>query len=795
VLLALMASYEHLFPGMRCAMLRVTDDGAHLGNPLAPSLPAAYLAAFDGLAIVDGNCACGTAAATRLPAVCRETATDARWAAARNLAARHGVGSCWSFPLVSARGVVLGTFSQTYAEPREPSPEELAMIQRAASIATLAIERDLTIAELRDSEERYRALYNRTPAMQHVIGIDSRIVQVSDFWLETMGYERPDVLGRSIDDFLTRDSRRYRTEVVKPAAVRDGFVKDVEFRMVRRDGSVMDVLLSSTAERDAAGAILRFYAVLRDVTDRKRAEAALVASERRLAGIVDLAMDAIITCDAAQRIVVFNAAAEHVFRCPAESAIGTTIERFLPREARARHAEHLREFGERGEQGRQKVGARRLSALRADGELFPIEASISLLEIGGQPLFTVIVRDVTETVQAEATRVRLEAQLREAQKMEAIGTLAGGIAHDFNNIIGAIVGNVDLALHDLPAGHPAAESLERIARSSRRARDLVEQILMFSRHEEPRRQPLDVGAAVDDALTLLRATLPATVKITTRLPGRPVHVLADSTQLQQVLINLGTNAWQALEGKPGEIEIAVDDTHLDVAAAHDAGVATAGRYAHVAVRDTGIGMTDAMRERIFEPFFTSKPAGKGTGLGLAVVHGIVHAHGGGIVCRSAPGRGATFDVYLPASDSYPAAVPVVPSAPPPKAGRGQKVLYIDDDEALVYLARRLLERSGYRVSAHTDAAHGLAALRHDPASFTLVVTDFSMPGMSGLDVAREVRTIRSDLPVLVTTGYVTDELKQDATDAGVREIVYKPDTAAQLVGAVERLIREIVAPA
>jgi len=794
VLLAMMASYEHLFPGMRCAMLRITNDGAHLGHPLAPSLPADYLAALDGLAIADGNCACGTAAATKVPAVCRDVASDPRWAAARDLAARHDIGSCWSFPLLSSRGVVLGTFSQTYAEPREPGAEELAMIQRGASIATLAIERDLTIAELRRSEERYRAIYNRTPAMQHVIGMDSRIVQVSDYWLETMGYERSDVLGRSIDDFLTRESRRHRSETVKAAAVRDGFVKDVDFQMVRRDGSVMDVLLSSTAERDAAGAIVRFYAVFRDVTDRKRAEAALMESERRLAGIVELAMDAIITCDAAQRIVVFNAAAEHVFRCPAAAAIGTTIERFIPREARARHAEHLRAFGDRGDQGRQKVGARRLSAVRADGELFPIEASISLLEIGGDPLFTVIVRDVTETVQAEATRARLETQLREAQKMEAIGTLAGGIAHDFNNIIGAIVGNVDLALHDLPADHAAAESLESIARSSRRARDLIEQILTFSRHEEPRREPLDVGAAVGDALTLLRATLPASVKITTRLPGQPVHALADSTQLQQVLINLGTNAWQALEGKPGEIEIAVDETTLDAAAAHDAGIALAGRYAHIAVRDTGVGMSDAMRERIFEPFFTTKPAGKGTGLGLAVVHGIVHAHGGGIVCASAPGMGATFDVYLPASDLHPAPGPVVPSALPAKPGRGRKVLYIDDDEALVYLARRLLERSGYRVSAHVDAAQGIAALRDDPASFTLVVTDFSMPGMSGLDVARAVRAIRADLPVLVTTGYVTDELKQDATDAGVREIVYKPDTAAQLVGAVERLIHELETP-
>ena len=789
VLGRLMTSYERLFPGMRCAMLRVTDDGQRLGGGIAPSLPPDYVAAVDGIEIRDGNCACGTSSATKQPVVCRDIATDPRWVGARDLALAAGLRSCWSFPLVSSRGDVLGTFSQYYGEPREPTPEEVAMIQRGASIATLAVERDRTIEALRSGEARFRALYNRTPAMQHVTDSSSAILQVSDYWLEVTGYARDEVLGRSIDEFLTPESRRYRHEVVVPGSRRTGFVKDVEYRIVRKDGTVMDVVSSTTAERDGGGEIVRWYTVFRDITDRKRAEAAVVENQRRLAGIVDSAMDAIITVADDQRILVFNAAAEAMFGCEAGAAIGTSLDRFIPVASRAAHATQIRRFGERGEARRPMAGARRVTDLRADGEEFPIEASISAVTVEGRPLYTVILRDVTERLRAEATRTRLEAQLREAQKMEAIGTLAGGIAHDFNNIIGAIVGNVDLARQDLPAGHPAAQSLEEIAKSSHRARDVIEQILTFSRREEPQRRALDVRQSVEDAFKLLRATLPANVRIATRLPARPACAMGDPTQVHQLLINLGTNAWHALDGKPGDIEIAVDEVELDAAGAREAGARAPGRHVHVSVRDNGVGMDAETQSRIFEPFFTTKPAGKGTGLGLAVVHGIVRGHGGGIVCRSSPGAGSTFHVYLPSSDVPAAAAAAVSSALSP-GGSGQHVIYVDDDEALVFLAQRLLSRAGYRVSGYTDPVDALAAIRAEPSAYRLVVSDYSMPSMSGVDLARAIRATRADLPVVITTGYVTDELRRLADEVGVREIVYKPDSAAQLVGAVERLLRE-----
>ncbi|MFO1281116.1 MAG: PAS domain S-box protein [Burkholderiales bacterium] len=790
VLTRLMASYERLFPGMRCAMLRVLDDGRRLGDGLAPSLPADYVAAVNGIEIRDGNCACGSSAASKTPVVCADLATDPRWEPARALALGAGLRACWSFPLVSSRGEVLGTFSQYYGEPREPSPEEIAMIERGASIATLAIERDRTVEALRTSEARFRALYNRTPAMQHVNDIEGRILQVSDYWLEVMGYSRDEVVERSFDEFLTPASRRYRNETVLPAALVAGRVKDVEYQVVRHDGSLMDVLLSSTAERGTGGELLRWYSVLRDITDRKRAEAALVESQRRLAGIVDSAMDAIITCDENQRILVFNAAAETVFGCDASAAIGTSLERFIPATSRGAHSDSLQRFGERGDARRQMGGARRVSAVRADGEEFPIEASVSAVRVEGRPLYTVILRDITERLRAESTRARLEAQLREAQKMEAIGTLAGGIAHDFNNIIGAIVGNVDLARHDLPPGHPASQSLEEIAKSSHRARDVIEQILTFSRREEPQRRSLDVRQAVEDAFKLLRATLPANVRLSSRVPARPAYALADSTQLHQLLINLGTNAWHALEGKPGDIEIVVDEVVLDAGAAHEAGARSGGPHVHIAVRDNGVGMDEETQARIFEPFFTTKPAGKGTGLGLAVVHGIVRGHGGGIVCRSVRGAGSTFHVYLPAAESPAIESAAAPSAPA-RGGAGQHLVYVDDDEALVFLAQRLFARAGYKISGYTDPAEALAAIRADPAEYRLVVSDYSMPTMTGIDFARAIRTIRSDLPVVITTGYVTDELRRAADDVGVREIVYKPDTAAQLVSAVERLLGEL----
>ena len=392
--------------------------------------------------------------------------------------------------------------------------------------------------------------------------------------------------------------------------------------------------------------------------------------------------------------------------------------------------------------------------------------------------------DITERMQAQAGLERLEAQLRESQKMEALGTLAGGIAHDFNNALAAIAGNAELARQDVGPGHIALESLAEIDKAARRAKDLVQQILAFGRRQPLERKPTTLSLVVLESARLVRATLPVGVTLHVECNADTPSVLADASQIRQILLNLCGNAIQAAQdqGRPGVVEV-----HLQAHAQDEArGVLQPGRYACLTVRDNGAGMDEATRSRIFEPFFTTKPVGKGTGLGLSVVHGIVKAHEASIEVASAPGKGSEFRIYFPDVDAPMAAVAAPGADTAPVSGHGKHVLYIDDREAIVFLMQRLLERQGYRVSGFTDPQEALAAARANPAQFDLAVTDHNMPGMSGLEVALALREIRADLPVVLASGYITEELRARAPAAGIRELIYKPNSADELCEALAR---------
>ncbi len=396
--------------------------------------------------------------------------------------------------------------------------------------------------------------------------------------------------------------------------------------------------------------------------------------------------------------------------------------------------------------------------------------------------------DISARLRAEEEKAALEAQLRQTQKLEAIGTLAGGIAHDFNNILAVIRGNTTLALHDVGAGHAARESLDEIQRACLRAEALVRQILVFGRPQASNRRAIRLQPVIEEALDLLRHTLPAVVELRWSCGANVPEVLADPAQISQVLINLCTNAWHALEDEPGRIEIGLERFEAGPPASADA--LPAGVYACLCVRDSGKGMDAATRERIFEPFFTTKAPGRGTGLGLSVVHGIVRGHDGRIRVESAPGQGSSFTICLPA-----ASVPAQPESPADsaqmtQAQRGQHILFLDDEEALVSLARRVLERLGYRVSAFTQPSKALAAFRADPRAFDLVVTDLNMPGVSGLDIAREMLALRPDLPLALASGYLNDSLAARAKSLGIPHLLFKPGTVEEFVQMIDKLTRK-----
>jgi PAS domain S-box-containing protein len=400
-----------------------------------------------------------------------------------------------------------------------------------------------------------------------------------------------------------------------------------------------------------------------------------------------------------------------------------------------------------------------------------------------------------ERADGEAIQHSLEGQLRESQKMQAIGTLAGGIAHDFNNIVAAILGNVELARQDAAGNRHMLVSLDEIAKAGQRARNLTQQILSFSRRQPTARRLVAPGPMVEEACRLLRATLPARVEMDCEIEADLPAVLADPTQISQVLLNLGTNAAYAIGARSGRIRLRVDAPLMDAHAVKPHVDLAPGRYVRISVSDNGSGMDATTLERIFEPFFTTKPVGEGTGLGLSVAHGIMRNHEGLIVARSEPGTGSVFELYIPASEATPAEPAVAPLAVKPGTGEGRHVLYIDDDEAMVLLVERMLGRRGYRVTARVDAEAALALVRAAPNGFDLVVTDFNMPGLSGLDVARQVRAIRPDLPVAVTSGFISEELSAGAPDAGVCEIIFKPDTVEEMCDVIQRLLVHQPGPA
>ena len=539
--------------------------------------------------------------------------------------------------------------------------------------------------------------------------------------------------------------------------------------------------------RDAQGRVDEVVVTFVDITERRSAQERILAAQGELEATLAAVPDLLFEIDLDGVIHGYHSRRGDLLYAPPERFLGRTVAEIVPPEVDAVIMGALRLAAEHGFTTGQQY---ELDLPTAGRHTFELSVARKPTPARAVPHFVVLARDVTDRVHAERERAALERQLRESQKIESIGTLAGGVAHDFNNILAAILGNVALARDDLGSGHPARHNLEQIERSGRRARALVQQILAFSRRQPPQLARQALQPLVEETLQLLRATLPAGVELHARLAPEPVEVDADATQLQQVLLNLCTNAWHALPASGGRIEVGVDAVDVDPGADPRLRELSTGRCAHLWVRDNGSGIDAATLERIFDPFFTTKPAGQGTGLGLSVVHGIVRAHRGVIVVDTAPGQGSTFHVYLP----RPAVAAVatgacddVAAAPP---GAGQRVLVVDDDEVMGVLVERLLQRAGYRPAVCSSAAQALQRLRADPAAVDVVVTDHNMPGASGLELCRAVGALRPGLPVILTSGYLNEALRAEAAQAGAVAVLEKERTHEALVALVAQVLAD-----
>ena len=512
--------------------------------------------------------------------------------------------------------------------------------------------------------------------------------------------------------------------------------------------------------------------------ERAQFEASLKESEGRLSAIFQASpMGCSVTRIADGKILDANAAALRLYGYARDEAIGRTAQDLGIYANPAQREELVAQLRARGQ-----VDGLQLDFRNSSGALVSIEVTGRTIELKGEPCLVAMMQDVTE-------RKRLEEVHLQAQKLESLGTLAGGIAHDFNNILAAIRGNADLAAQDVGPDHAAAQSLEEIRIASMRAHDLVRRIMAFGRPKESLREVVDLGAVVDEVLKLLRSALRAGISLEKSFSPDTPHVLADAGQLHEAVVNLTTNAAYAIGKRAGKIEYRLEPVEVGEALARGVHGLKQGRYARLTVSDDGCGMDEATLARIFDVFYTTKPVGEGTGLGLSMVHGIMRSYGGAVTVESAPGKGSRFALYFPASEARAAAV--AERAPAPKPGSGQRVLYVDDEEALVLLATRVLSRLGHSISGFSDPAAALAALRADPKGYDVMVTDLSMPQMSGFELAREARALRPDLPVLMTTGYISVEDEITARELGIREVVLKPVTMDELGRLLDTLLRDI----
>ncbi len=398
-----------------------------------------------------------------------------------------------------------------------------------------------------------------------------------------------------------------------------------------------------------------------------------------------------------------------------------------------------------------------------------------------------LTREISERKQAEETRRVLEEQLRHSQKMEAIGTLAGGIAHDFNNILAAIIPHAHLAKEDSKENASVQESLDEVLAASERARNLVQQILAFSRQQKQERRLLDLTHVVQEALRLIRCALPASIELVQEYEPDLPPVPADATQLHQVVVNLCTNAAQAMKDRPGRIQVKVTSVKAPSQLALSVPGMPLGESVCLSVRDEGCGMAPSLVGRIFEPFFTTKGPGEGTGLGLAVVHGIVRDHNGAIRVQSEPGLGSVFEVFLPAQEGKPSSAS--PEAPQKVQAQGEKILLVDDEPAVCGVVAKTLTRAGYQVSAHLRPEDALTAFMENPQEFRLVITDLSMPGMTGTEFAARVYARRPELPILLATGFGGSWGPETTSVPSIRETMQKPMPPGTLVEMVRRYVR------
>jgi PAS domain S-box-containing protein len=706
-----------------------------------------------------------------------------------------GMDSYAGYPLFDSAGRAIGLLAVLRRGPL-PDPEFTEAMLRIFSVrATTELERLSAETARRQSESSYRAIFEASEDAIFVHDFDTgAIVDINPKACAAYGYSREEMLKLNVGDlssgvppYTLAEAARWIEQAKTGGPVR------IEWHRRNKDGSLHwdEVRI----KRATIGGVERILAFTREITERKEREEALRKSEDRLRAVVATALDCIIGMDAAGRVIEFNPAAEQCFGYRREEALGQSLaELIIPERYRAAHRQGLDRHLTTG-QGPYLGQQIELSARRADGSEFPAELAISVAQGPEGPIYIGYLRDISARRQAEAERARLEQQLRQAQKMEAIGQLTGGIAHDFNNILTSVMGYIGMGKDKAEQLGEAklARYLERAHQSSQRARELIQQMLTFSRGQRGEPRPLALGPLIREAVKWLGVSLPSSIELQADLAPNLPPALLDPVPMEQVIMNLCINARDAMAER-GVIRLGLSLVDHHQALCASCRKTVSGRFIELAVGDTGPGIAPEVLERMFEPFYSTKEVGKGSGMGLAVVHGIVHEYGGHVLVRTAPGQGALFRVLFP-----PLSREEVADAAGPSSGESAgcprlqgRVLVVDDEPAVGEFMQDLLEEWGLTVTVFDDSLAGRDSFMRNPQAFDLAVLDHTMPRLTGLELARDLLQHRPELPVILYTGHREALGDSQVRAAGIRALVRKPVDVAELHALLETLLPAVI---
>ena len=664
--------------------------------------------------------------------------------------------------------------------------------------------------------EDFRSLYMKAPLPYQSLDENGRFISVNQAWVDTLGYSMEEVSGKWFGDFLDPNYIE-KFEGKFPCFKKEGEVNCVEFKMVRKNGTNFILSLDGKISRDEKGNFKQTHCIFQDITERKQMEEKSIRLNEELEQLVTNRTVELNTSNEklVQEIVEHKQGEEKLkksenrFRSMFEnhSAVMLLVEPdsgkildsnnsatnfygYTRKEITSMNISDINTLeSEEVKKKRKLAEATEVNLFNfkhrlKDNTLRDVQVHSTPIEFMNQKILFSIVYDITEIKQAEKENERLQNQLQQAQKMESVGTLAGGIAHEFNNILGGILGYTEIAKEDASEDSSVRESLDQIFNLSIRARDVVKQILSFSRKGKKDLKPLHPHLIIEESLKVLRASIPTTIEIRQNINEQSGMILADHTQIHQTGINLCMNAAHAMEDKGGVLEVGFSSVVLDAEDLKPYPDLKTGEYVKLTVSDTGAGIDPNNIDKIFDPFFTTKEIGKGTGMGLSIVHGIIKDHGGVINVSSKLGEGTTFTIFLPKTE---ARINKTESDDALPTGT-ENILVVDDEEHLVFLLKKNMERLGYKVTAMTNSLETLELFKKDPHRYDLIITDLTMPHLTGDRLASKVTAIRPDMPVIIATGYAdaidSDKVKQ----SGIKAFIPKPYQKEELAKTIRLIL-------